>query len=98
MAHSGVHRRRLHHIWTDPDNHRINLVLHQEATMNAWVFFNNLLFGCLAGFTMGFIRFSQDTDMDEPAYTTAWIVGNLIGWVSIAALLIRIYNLEGLFT
>ena len=66
--------------------------------MNGWIFFNNLLFGCLAGLTLGFVRLSYDTDDDESAYLTAWIVGNLIGWVLIAALLIRVYHLEDLFS
>ena len=66
--------------------------------MNGWIFFNNLLSGCLAGFTMGFIRLEYHDDLEEPAYITAWIVGNLIGWVTIAALLIRVYHLEGLFS
>jgi len=66
--------------------------------MNTWVFFNNFLFGLLAGFTLGFVSFGHNTDEDEPAYITAWIMGNLLGWVLIAALLIRVYHLEGLFS
>jgi len=65
--------------------------------MNGWVFFNNLLFGLIAGITMGFVRFSHNTDSDEPAYITAWMVGNVIGWVLVAAFFFRICNLEGLF-
>ena len=63
--------------------------------MNGWVFFNNLIFGFVTGLTIGLIQSTPDTD--QPAYITAWHVGNIIGWILAFAILIRIYNLEGLF-
>ena len=63
--------------------------------MNGWVFFNNLMFGGITGVTIGLIQSTPDTD--QPAYITAWYTGNIIGWILAFAILIRIYNLEGLF-
>jgi len=60
--------------------------------MNPWVFFNNLLFGYVTGLTMGFIKSSHYTDTDQPAYVTAWHVGAIVGWTTVASTLLYLVN------
>lgn len=79
-------------IWAGPNNHRINLVLHQEVSMNPWVFFNNFLFGYINGLTMGFVRSSIPIDTGQPAYITAGFVGNIMGWMTVLYILFYLIN------
>jgi hypothetical protein len=60
--------------------------------MNGWVFFNNLMFGYITGLTMGFLKSSHYTDTNQPAYITAWHVGNVAGWATVVFTLLYLYG------